>query len=261
MAEENDTEKPSREASQKAKPKRQKSYIVCARLDCPETITHYEGSCPTCTARQEADPYAELKAAHAAGKVIQYTDDNTYKGKWQDCPRPQWVKESEHNINPRYRVKPETFEAHGKMWTRHNPGNPMPCDGETKIEVVFQDGAFSGLPTAASIWEWSKEHPQNEWIVGWRYADQPSGPAALDTQKPSERCLHPVCSAWVTPKQATPEEGEWVLHTYAGVRAPEYGMYARGRFWRNDGPESFPTTHWLRIPPIDQPNNPEQPQH
>jgi hypothetical protein len=59
------------------------------------------------------------------------------------------------------------------------------------------------------------------------------------------------CSAWVTPKQATPEEGEWVLHTYAGVRPPEYGMYARGRFWRNDGPESFPTTHWLRIPPID----------
>ena len=65
------------------------------------------------------------------------------------------------------------------------------------------------------------------------------------------------CSAWVTPKQVTPKEGEWVLHTYAGVRAPEYGMYARGRFWRNDGPESFPTTHWLRIPPIDEPNNPD----
>jgi hypothetical protein len=59
------------------------------------------------------------------------------------------------------------------------------------------------------------------------------------------------CSAWATPKQATPEEGEWVLHTYAGVRAPEYGMYARGRFWRNAGPESFPTTHWLRVPDIE----------
>lgn len=62
------------------------------------------------------------------------------------------------------------------------------------------------------------------------------------------------CSAWATPKQASPEEGEWVLHTYAGVRAPEYGMYARGRFWRKDGAESFPTTHWLRIPSIDEPN-------
>jgi hypothetical protein len=31
-------------------------------------------------------------------------------------------------------------------------------------------------------------------------------------------------------------------------------MYARGRFWRKDGAESFPTTHWLRIPSIDEPN-------
>jgi hypothetical protein len=64
-------------------------------------------------------------------------------------------------------------------------------------------------------------------------------------------------SAWMTTKQVTPEEGEWVLHTYAGVRAPEYGLYARGRFWRNNGPESFPTTHWLRIPDIE-PNASDQ---
>jgi len=134
-------------------------------------------SSPAREASQEADPYAKEKAAHAAGKVIQYTDDNNYNGKWQDCPRPQWVKESEHNINPRYRVKPEAFKAHGKTWTRHNPSDPMPCDGKAKIEVIFQDGSFSGLPTAASIWEWSKENPQNEWIIGWRYADQPAEPA------------------------------------------------------------------------------------
>lgn len=85
--------------------------------------THFADILPPALAReasQEADPYAELKAAHAAGKVIQYTDDNTYNGRWQDCPRPQWVKESEHNINPRYRVKPErepeTFEHEGKTW-------------------------------------------------------------------------------------------------------------------------------------------------
>ncbi len=82
--------------------------------------------------------------------------------------------------------------------------------------------------------------------------------AQLVQETPLDGSLHSAGSAWVTPKQATPEEGEWVLHTYAGVRAPEYGMYARGRFWRNNGPESFPTTHWLRIPPIDEPNVPAQ---
>jgi len=73
--------------------------------------------------------------------------------------------------------------------------------------------------------------------------DNTTAPRSVDQQQ--------ACSAWVTPKQATPEEGEWVLHTYAGVRAPEYGLYARGRFWSNNGPESFPTTHWLRIPDIE----------
>lgn len=45
-----------------------------------------------------------------------------------------------------------------------------------------------------------------------------------------------------------PEEGEWVLHTYYGARAPEYGLFSKGIFRRRGGPESFPTSHWLRIP-------------
>lgn len=57
---------------------------------------------------------------------------------------------------------------------------------------------------------------------------------------------------WCDAKKELPEEGEWVVHTYAGVRAPEYGLFEHGRFWRNAGPESFPTTHWYRLPMIDQ---------
>ena len=54
-------------------------------------------------------------------------------------------------------------------------------------------------------------------------------------------------SAWCGTDQL-PEEGEWVLHTYYGARPPEYGLFSKGRFWRRGGPESFPASHWLRIP-------------
>jgi len=39
----------------------QKLWTVCARLDCPEKVTHYEGSCPECTARHTL-PVAVLAA-------------------------------------------------------------------------------------------------------------------------------------------------------------------------------------------------------
>lgn len=39
---------PAVESEQAAKPEQ-----VCTRLDCPQTITHYEGECPTCTAKPE----------------------------------------------------------------------------------------------------------------------------------------------------------------------------------------------------------------
>lgn len=59
---------------------------------------------------------------------------------------------------------------------------------------------------------------------------------------------------WIDAETERPEEGEWVLHTYAGVRAPEYGLYNLGRFWRDAGPESFPATHWLPVPCLALPN-------
>lgn len=41
------------------------------------------------------DPYAELKAAHAAGKEIQIF----CHGKWCDCD-PEWLSDSEYRIKP-----------------------------------------------------------------------------------------------------------------------------------------------------------------
>lgn len=65
----------------------------------------------------------------------------------------------------------------------------------------------------------------------------------------------PICSGWNDTGYSLPEDGEWVLHTYYGVRPPEYGLFKNGRFLRHSGPESFPTTHWLRIPAIDGQND------
>lgn len=43
----------------------------------------------------QPDPYAELKAAHAAGKEIQIF----CHGKWCDCD-PEWLSDSEYRIKP-----------------------------------------------------------------------------------------------------------------------------------------------------------------
>jgi hypothetical protein len=59
-----------------------------------------------------------------------------------------------------------------------------------------------------------------------------------------------VPAEWEDARLVLPASGDWVLHTYAGVRAPEYGLFANGRFCRGSGPESFPTTHWLPVPHI-----------
>jgi len=45
------------------------------------------------------DPYAELKAAHAAGKVIEYRDAGS-QWMWVECKRPIWYKTAEYRIKP-----------------------------------------------------------------------------------------------------------------------------------------------------------------
>ena len=101
-----------------------KSYVVCTRLDCLEKITHYEGTCPECTAKPA-----------------------------------------------------DTFTSHGKTWTRHTPGDPMPCDGESRVYILC-DGSKSekdwGAIRTAGVLNWSNE-PTGDWqIIGWRHADEPT---------------------------------------------------------------------------------------
>jgi uncharacterized protein YodC (DUF2158 family) len=119
--------------------------------------------------RQEPDPYAELKKAHAEGKVIQL---KPLDRPWEDLEDPDFAAPiSCYRIKP----EPETFQAHGKAWTRHTPGDPMPCDGERMVYVLTPKTGESEEPYKASMYSWTaKDYYWWGEIIGWRYADEPS---------------------------------------------------------------------------------------
>jgi uncharacterized protein YodC (DUF2158 family) len=114
------------------------------------------------------DPYAELKKAHAEGKVIQYNCASAgYEPEWEDLPIPVFSDGPEG-----YRIKPEpeTFTAHGKTWTCHTPGDPMPCDGGRMVEACISDRLQERPADKGWNWNWESHTP----VVGWRYADEPT---------------------------------------------------------------------------------------
>jgi len=123
------------------------------------------------------DPYAELKKAHAEGKVIQVNVGKWVnpeaKDLWEDRAEPAWDIEVDF-----YRIKPtsETFEAHGKTWTRHTPGDPMPCGRLRKVNILCEDvemwSPSRELPACGVNWELLTVNKGYN-VIGWRYADEP----------------------------------------------------------------------------------------
>ena len=74
---------------------------------------------------------------------------------------------------PESAEKPETFEAHGKTWTKHKPGDAMPCARESIIQCLFADGNVWYADAPAQQFRWSKLDSIAD-IIGWRYADKPT---------------------------------------------------------------------------------------
>ncbi len=122
---------------------------------------------------EKPDPYAELKKAHAEGKVVQFKPHGC---PWEDSEKPDFTAPIAC-----YRIKPEpeTFEAHGKTWTRHTPGDPMPCDGEAMVDTLWRvelpPNSLLSIHEAdpAKDWDWSAKCQNEHQIIGWRYADEP----------------------------------------------------------------------------------------
>jgi uncharacterized protein YodC (DUF2158 family) len=74
---------------------------------------------------------------------------------------------------PEAKAEPATFEAHGKVWTRHTPGDPMPCDGKDFIFILN----LKGEPTHESGYVYEKRPARvTNWsnVSAWLYADEPS---------------------------------------------------------------------------------------
>jgi len=70
-----------------------------------------------------------------------------------------------------------TFEAHGKVWIEHVPGNPGPVDGESLIFVISKDEKPSLYTMAANVFRWSRINSHTD-LIGWRYADDAAMPTA-----------------------------------------------------------------------------------
>lgn len=117
----------------------------------------------------EADPYAELKAAKAAGKTIECKLKRS--NAWTDYDGDFTNLDSRYEL--RVKPEPETFEAHGKTWTRHTPGDPMPTKGGSAfVQLLLSDGSI-GKTDRADLCIWNTKPGPSDQIIGWRYADQP----------------------------------------------------------------------------------------
>lgn len=87
----------------------------------------------------------------------------------------------EYKPSTKLAEKPETFEAHGKIWTKHKPGDPMPCDGSSAVMALLGDGTYS--TQLAEDWAWNNHYSKFD-IVGWRYSDEPTPEPYADKPAP-----------------------------------------------------------------------------
>lgn len=74
--------------------------------------------------------------------------------------------------NKEYIEATKTFESHGLVWTRHKPGDPMPCKDDDKVCVIYdKDDMFNGGYIEAECFDWLNSSGLTP-ITGWRYADK-----------------------------------------------------------------------------------------
>jgi hypothetical protein len=71
-------------------------------------------------------------------------------------------------LERRKRMAPEKVE---REWIPHNPGGPMPCDGETMVEVMLGIGTeYVGEDRdLAENWNWNNESDEYR-VAAWRPA-------------------------------------------------------------------------------------------
>jgi len=153
------------------------------------------------------------------------------------------------SITSQQTTKPSTFEAHGKTWTRHTPGDPMPCHGTSKVDILLRNQDIGAATNAfANSVNWSTIPLEQVQIIGWRYADE-------EKQKFSE--------PWAKEKEAhaagkviqyfSDKAGRWVnIKEPMWYASDEYRVKPKPKLVPL-GPEDVPLFSGLRY--IDQPSN------
>ena len=106
--------------------------------------------------REEEDPYASLKAAHAAGKVI---EEKTFGGGWRYCPNPTWHP----HCQAFYRVKPELERCEITTGSEMYNGDLVyhSRHGENAIDLAVRDPDFAGFEFDGGLIEpqpWRRVH-------------------------------------------------------------------------------------------------------
>lgn len=79
-------------------------------------------------------------------------------------------------------LKSPLIHAHGKIWIKHTPGRPRPCEPDALVHVLFRDTQImlTDEPIRAGFcltWE-SK-------VIGWRYAELSKPTPAPEAWQPA----------------------------------------------------------------------------
>jgi hypothetical protein len=103
----------------------------------------------------EARAWDTYVAAHACGIGLTFEGDRKLIANSADAMI----------LERRKRMAPEKVE---REWMPHNPGDPMPCDGEMLVEVWLQNDA-KGTDQAKG-WQWNGGKIRNWDVIAWRPA-------------------------------------------------------------------------------------------
>jgi len=94
-----------------------------------------------------------------------------YRGMW-DYENWQGI---ERNVAIRRTAPPDIWHRFGLLapeegggFYPHTPGDPMPCDGDMRVEIMLRNGTYGG-DEQADVWDWG-EFKAHSVIVGWRPA-------------------------------------------------------------------------------------------
>lgn len=160
---------------------------------------------------EDADPYAELKRAYAAGKVIQFNIGRPDAPNWDEC-RPNCAALSWCYDIEKYRIKPE-LPPIPEGFTRWE-GGECPVADNVRVEVILRNGDRGSGP--AGFWtnfnNWWKHQgaPMNN-IIAYRPLPPSFVPLTAADVPPGSVFMFPN-GDWFEPKEC--KGGYYYSHNF-----------------------------------------------